>query len=207
MRPPSFGVRRSAFGVRHFSFTLIELLVVIAVIIVLFALMLPAVNMVRGFARRGVAKTEATHIAAAWEHYYSQYQRWPSTLVTSGDPIPLEGDVALVLCPPRGSAIVPGDPNPRRLAFVTYNRINTNGVDRFYPVNPWGNEGASPLETWKYYAMFDTDFDNSISVDDCGDDPWLKPITNDVHASVIVWTVNTDVAPGELRYIIGSWNE
>ena len=192
------------------AFTLIEMLVVIAIIAVLAALLLPSISKVQKHAKKVKATAEVAQIAAAWQQYYSEYQRWPS-IVTTEDPMPLVGELAEVLY--RGDNDT-GD-NPRRLRFMDFKNYSSETN----PITPWADPdvlepaGASdPDAQYFYWVMFDRDYNNEISgsavtpeIDD--------PLTNDVRRTVIVWAVNPDVAEGmdegdpdfsEL-YIIGSW--
>jgi prepilin-type N-terminal cleavage/methylation domain-containing protein len=189
---------------RDGGFTLIELLVVIAIIVVLMGLLLVGVSAARSHARKVVAKTEVAHIAAAWRHYYSEYQRWPS-FATDGIPVRIEGPVAEVL----GGGVL-GPDNPRRLRFCRFNRFNASSN----PVSPWASTEATDADTDEdhyYYVMFDADFNNLIeaSVSDPAFRAWDAPLAEDLEDSLIVWTVNTDREgdPADYSYIIGSWNE
>jgi prepilin-type N-terminal cleavage/methylation domain-containing protein len=186
------------------AFTLIEMLVVIAIIVVLMGLLLAGVSAVRAHARRVVAKTEVAHIAAAWRHYYSEYQRWPG-MATDEVPLRIEGPVAEVL----GGGVL-GPDNPRRMRFCRFNRFNVSSN----PISPWGHTELTDAETDEdhyYYVMFDTDFNNVIeaTVSDPADRGWDAPLAEDVKDSVIVWTVNPDAEDdkADYSYIIGSWNE
>lgn len=172
---------------RRSGFSLIELLVVIAIIGTLAALLMPAVAMVRARARRVVAQSEVNQILAGWKHYYSEYQRWPDTVV-SETAIPLSDDLARLLW----AGELDTD-NPRRISFIQFNRMNADTN----PISPWGDpEGTGT--NYLYYVKFDSNFDNLIPA--AGDTP-----PADVRDALIVWTVNWDETPGEQNYIVGSW--
>lgn len=182
------------------GFTLIEMLVVIAIIMVLAGLLLPAIGMARAFARKTTAKSEIENIAAAWMHYYGEYQRWPS-FVTGESPIRIAGTAAAAIS--AGSLTID---NPRRIKFMGFKRLNLSTN----PVTPWANAEVTDSDTPEkhyYYVMFDANFDNKIDATTSGPPSWDMPTTGDVHQAVIVWTVNDDADEGGDKWIIGSWQE
>ena len=75
---------------RRCGFTLIELLVVIAIIGILAGILLPTLANVKGKAKVKQAQVDIANLAAAIQHYESEYSRFPSALpagedVTFGD--------------------------------------------------------------------------------------------------------------------------
>ena len=166
---------------------MLELLVVMIIIAILAGLLFPAIRAVRRHTREVVAKTEVKSIETAWKQYYTQYKKWP-TFAEETD-IAITGEVARVLQGEYSS-----ENNPRKLKFMEFSRFNSSAD----PVNPWWL-AKTASENYCYYVKFDTDYDG-----------WLKvgvPPTNMVRRSVIVWTINSDMSPGEDGYIIGSWRQ
>lgn len=187
------------------GFTLIELLVVIAIILLLAGLLLPAVAMARKHARVMAARSEVKNIEAAWKQYYTEYERWPS-FVDDETPYCMSGSVARIVVTGASSA-----ENPKQLRFLDFKRLNESRS----PVVPWADISLDDDETWAasdpedgahfYWVKFDAEYDNTLDEDD--DDPgYLEtPLTNDLRRTVIVWTANPDIDPGDPEYIIGSW--
>ncbi|WZO99928.1 DUF1559 domain-containing protein [Isosphaeraceae bacterium EP7] len=79
MRRPGPGVGR--------GFTMIELLTVIAITMVLFALLVPAVQSAREAARRIHCVNNLAQLALALQHYQSEHQVFPSGVVDGAGPI------------------------------------------------------------------------------------------------------------------------
>lgn len=179
------------------GFSLIEMLIVIGILLVLLALLMPAIGMARAYARKVTARNEIENIAAAWQHYYSEYQRWPS-MATVEAPLRISGALGNVL---HAGAV--GIDNPRRMKFMAFKRFNVAGD----PVSPWGDpdlgSGAAPSPSNDYYyVIFDANFDNVIPSTVPG-----FPAATNIHQSAIVWTVNKDAKPGDTDYIIGDWQQ
>ena len=81
----SITMKTSLHTPRHArAFTLIELLVVIAIIAILAGLILPAVNGVKGQAKRKLAKAEINMIASAIKDYEASYDRYPASKDAEG---------------------------------------------------------------------------------------------------------------------------
>ena len=160
---------------------------------------LPAVSAARKYGRRATALTEAKQIETAWKQYYSEYERWPTTIGYTSGAVRISGDVAAILH--SGDDVV-GD-NPKHLQFMQFKRVNADGT----PVTPYArierDDAATPDEHY-YCAMFDMNYDNRIEADTTTPDA-DDPLTNTIQRSVIVWTVNDDVPPDDELYIIGSW--
>jgi len=80
------------------AFTLVELLVVIAVIVVLMALLLPAIGMVRANARQGQCASNQRQVFAAWQRATSRDPvrggQWPQRLGPY-----LAGEAGVYFCP------------------------------------------------------------------------------------------------------------
>ena len=173
------------------AFSLIELLVVIAIIITLVGMLVTGASMATATARKTRAKSETKQIASAWKMYYSEYQRWPD-LIPSEDRHAIEGDLAHLL----SSGEYDAARNRRRLLFCQFKRSNSVGA----AINPWGDEDEIPADPETlYYVAFDQNFDNVIEPG--------GSISNVTGRSVIVWTVNPKLEPGDANYIIGDWKE
>jgi prepilin-type N-terminal cleavage/methylation domain-containing protein len=180
------------------GFTLIEMLVTIAIIMLLASLLLPAVAMARRNARVAAAKGEVRHLEAAMKQYYSEYERWPSELA-EGDVAQVSGLLADVL----SHGAFDATNNPHKLSFMEFKRFNADGS----PINPFGDpdlDDSATDERHFYYLQVDDDYDNLIPESPGAPATW-DPLTNTLRRTVIAWTVNPDLEPGDEGYIIGSW--
>jgi prepilin-type N-terminal cleavage/methylation domain-containing protein len=68
------------YSPRRRAFTLIEIMVVIGIIVVLAALLIPAVNAARNSAKRTATSTQMRSIALACESYYTMFNSYPGAL-------------------------------------------------------------------------------------------------------------------------------
>src|SRR5687768_235245 len=62
------------------GFTLIELIVIIGVLLILAALLLPAIAKVRGAAGRAQSTNNLRQIGIACHNYHDSFNRWPPAL-------------------------------------------------------------------------------------------------------------------------------
>lgn len=201
MNIPATGSRRRYPAVTQ-AFSLIELLVTIGIILALFGLLLPALSFARERAKVIEAKKDVVQLEAALSEYYATYRRWPPLL---GDPIgdspptKIAGEMAELLI----SGSYDAENNPRRLTFMQFRRINESGS----PVSPWGDEEIGDSEESDehyYWVILDSNCDNVLIGCDCDD--VLCPIPpENLRRSLIVWTANPNIEPGDEGYIIGSW--
>ena len=173
---------------RH-AFTLIELLVVVAIILVLASLLVPAVLIVKKKARRSSAIVEIRAIEGACRQYLSDYKKPPDLMVMlNPDPelisVSVEGVFANIL-----KGINDTGNNAKQMQYMEFQHFDESGEPR----NPWGG---------RYFVKFDTDFNNVITAGagEPGDPP-----DGDLSKTVIVWTLNEDVEPGDDLYLLTSW--
>lgn len=99
--------------------TLIELLTVVFIIMILMALLLPALGVARARARRIKATGEVRELAKAWEQYWVTYSNWPFASSEMN---------------PGAVAILQGN-NPLQIRFMDFGEdAELNGFR-----DPWGN--------------------------------------------------------------------
>jgi prepilin-type N-terminal cleavage/methylation domain-containing protein len=72
---------------RRRGFSLIELLIVIAIILILAGIALPKINQQRMLANETAVKKELQSIQAAQTQYYSQFNRYATSLTELGPPV------------------------------------------------------------------------------------------------------------------------
>jgi prepilin-type N-terminal cleavage/methylation domain-containing protein len=127
------------------GFTLMEMLVVVAIIGVLMALLLPAINAGRGYAKRQRARAEVRQIETAWKAWLNDYRSFP--VGNLGEDFDMEGDAIRIL---RGDM---DPPNTRGLRYMDFDQNATSFPD------PWGVP---------YRVVIDHDYDNQVVLGDFG---------------------------------------
>lgn len=147
---------------RRRGFTLIELLVVVAIVIILSALLLPALGKVRKRAKVVKARQEIGQIEAALLGYLREYSRpfgnvagygnWPadsSQVETVINGIQLEEPIVRMLA---GANV--DNANPMQLPFLSGIPASLDAAGRF--VDPWENP---------YKFMFDYNDDGTLTIE------------------------------------------
>jgi prepilin-type N-terminal cleavage/methylation domain-containing protein len=109
------------------AFTLIELLTVIAIILILAALLLPAINALMRQAQRSKTASQVVAIANAIQAYRNTYSRWPGQDQGASDNV---ADPELIV-----RDLVD---NPRNIPFLDLKPAWTNVYGYF--VDPWEQE-------------------------------------------------------------------
>lgn len=112
------------------GFTLLELIVVIAIILILSALLFPAILHLIEKAKKGRVSTQLHSIVAAAKSYRNEYGRWPGQAVQGVDFTTHHGDFIHDLTN-----------NPRNLLFIEIDPTWVTGAtlnDTF--VDAWGND-------------------------------------------------------------------
>ena len=151
-RDAGHGRRSAAAGAS--GFTLAELLITIGIIVLLAAIVFPAVNAALRKAEQARARAEISSIAASIKAYYGEYGRMPAKKNGVSDTVFDSGqhEVIHILRAVDDSSDNPGDKfNRRKIVFldVPADSLDSNG--NF--LDPWG----SP-----YRITMDTDFDGGI---------------------------------------------
>lgn len=121
------------------AFTLVEMLVVLALILILGALLFPAINKAIEQARRHKARTEVNQIATAWRQFFQEYRTLPSGITV------MDANALSIL---RGETTL--GKYKRRLLLLE----NAPGSGVWY--DAWGLH---------YFVALDEDYDNVIDLD------------------------------------------
>ncbi|MDA0577364.1 MAG: type II secretion system protein [Verrucomicrobia bacterium] len=188
---------------RRAGFTLIELLVVIGIIMILAALLFPAIASVKRKVRLNMALAEMAAIDQGWRAYMADYKGSPTNKFSAAlesfevesEVVPIKGDLAKTLM---GQNL--NENNPRERKYVEFKRLDENGD----PVTPWWRAGADRggLDRYAYYVKLDYNFDNYI---EAGDNWRTDPPEGSVGSAVIVWSYNQDKSTTERDYLVSSW--
>ncbi|MDA0322465.1 MAG: prepilin-type N-terminal cleavage/methylation domain-containing protein [Verrucomicrobia bacterium] len=125
---------------RQRAFTLVEMLVVAALILILGALLFPAIQRAIQQARRHRARTEVNQIATAWRQFKNEYATFPSGITE------MDANALSIL---RGVNDVGGQ-YKRKLLLLE----NAPGSGEWF--DPWGLH---------YFVELDLDYDNVIDLD------------------------------------------
>lgn len=157
---------------------------VLSIIVVLPALLLPALSAARDQARKAEARTTVMAITAAVKQYYVEYGKYPTGAAT-GEDVTFSTDNNRVFDILRA---VPGTEaeNPRRIVFLEAKTSQSTP-----PKNGFGSDGVL-YDPWgkPYFIRIDTNNDGQVA------NPYRKNGGPDlVRAGVIVWSLGPD---GEL---------
>lgn len=140
------------------GFTLIELLAVVAIILILMAILMPAIAKLQKKSKETRAKTDVATIVHAFKLYYNEYQRWPTNLVeydggenqeNSCTGIEMQSNVVAML-----AGLDLWGNNPRLSVFLHAppESVRKDGAYR----DPWGNP---------YKYMCDFNYDGTLHVE------------------------------------------
>ena len=149
------------------SFTLIELLVVVAIMMILAALLFPAVRSSLRRAEVIRAKHDVRQLVTGFEAFYSYYKCWPT--VTNTDTVDF----------PMGSLLVRvltgGTLGQFNRSFCSFDPKKLDAGTNY--VDPWGNV---------YQVRFDFNDNGQIP------NPFESSTSITVSASVLVWSAGPD---------------
>src|SRR5262249_37360216 len=140
------------------AFTLIELMVVIGIIVILISLAFPVFQSVLERAKKVQAKNDLTQIVTAANAFYTEYGRYPTTVVSGDASYGPGGNPSDVLFN-EPSAKTGVSFNTRLIQFISPPEDSTQsnprgkiGSDNQFH-DPWGNA---------YAIRIDADYDNQI---------------------------------------------
>jgi prepilin-type N-terminal cleavage/methylation domain-containing protein len=204
------------------AFTLIEILVVMTLIAILVGIGVPAFSSIMEQARKTQAKNEEQQIVAAVNAYYTEYGKYPVTVVDANDaffglaPIPptltatttryLNNDVLIdVLRNNTGStnnSLTVATLNPRGIVFISP-PIVKNISDPRSGVIPNGAVVNPPflVDVWydpwgsPYSILIDVNYNNQIT-NPYTDAPGDAPGQTTLYIGVIVWSFGKNGALG-----------
>ncbi len=187
---------------RKRGFTLIEMLVVVGIILILAAILIPAIGMAKEKARKAVAFSEMKNIESAWRMYLTTYRKPPSSVRAMIIPSELtRRSITDVMAKTLAGENV-HDLNSKEQRFMDFKRVDSDGD----PVTPWGSRIAAENSSQKFYyfVKFDYNFDHSVQAG-VGepDNPPIAPVNRDF----IVWTYNPRVPVGEEGHVLRSWEQ
>jgi len=153
------------------GYTIFELLVVMAIIVILAALLSPAISNMRNTGKKVRAKSEIVDISAALQAYNAEYGVWPMnhdlTLPSTTSPLTAAQLQALYLiltgtdCPlDYPSSTTQGIGNPKKIVFlqsINAKPVSTIAVNNLYPVSS-GSTTTNMVDPWNcsYGVVFGT---------------------------------------------------
>jgi type II secretory pathway pseudopilin PulG len=166
-------------SVRKLGFTLVELLIVMGIIMLLSAILFPAISGARKSAMATKAQSDIKVLHSAIQSFRNEYDRYPLHGTQYGAGSDIDYDNARLTA----TLLANNDSdNPREIPFLKINEASLDEDGRF--VDPWKLDG----ERWgqPYEAMVDADFDGEIDVSINKGDVSISTVTN---AAIAVWTL------------------
>ena len=181
------------------GFTLIELMVSVAIIMILIALLLPAIGRAREATKRAKARQHIKGLETALRAYYDEYRQWPGNLNGygnwPGDKMFVEANInGIQMWKPYvdlfGGEDVNGE-NPKLIPFFEIPAQDLDAQGKF--LDPWGQP---------YKFMADYNLDNDLEINFTS----FLGKTNLTHL-VGVWSVGPDGADvdGMRKDDVTSW--
>jgi len=176
------------------GFSLIELMVVITIIAILSSIVIPAGHAIQKNMKKVEAQKTCTEIRTALMSYLSEYKKFPSINPGGGElEIPTDSTNALV------ATLIGQDPtfNRRGIQFYSAKPAKKQGMQGLWQVGGTSFELLDPFgagsngSSLPYYVMFDSNYDNSLTVPARSGNG-----TEQIFTNVAVWCLGADGALG-----------
>ena len=182
---------------RKHGFTLLEILTVVAIIMIIVAILFPAISAVRKAGRITKAQSDVAIVVHAFKNYYNEYSRWPTNLMGNDTGINIEGTAGGIEVGENVVRMFSGEnlnrQNPRQIVFMEVPAGAVGAGGSF--VDPWG----SP-----YRYMCDFNYNGTVEITFTG-----GAATNltDATITVAVWSRGQDKSDesGRQRDDVTSW--
>jgi len=185
-----FSFRRKMFN----GFTLVELLIVMGIIMLLTAILFPAISGAKKSAMISKAQAEIKMLHTAIQSFRNEYDRYPLHGTKYRDATSdIEYDNSELISTLRGNQKTAGvTDNPRLISFIKINEASLDESGQF--VDPWDRKNST-FGT-PYNAYVDANFDGKIDVDINKGNVNIQVVTN---APIAVWSMGNpkddDVGP------------
>lgn len=198
---------------RRAGFTLLELLAVLGILSVLLGIVFSAMNSVHARSRRALARAEVRTVESALKAYLDYYGNWTRLIENLPDedrfqkgPVEcfaigealgyaLEGD-SYVMGVNDDTGSRAHAMNPDAIPFIEFSRHyrDANGANTLrFPVNPWGDNAATPdaqtlgtLNDARYFVAIDANCNGSITLPSGARFPEMG--NGRLSRAVVVWT-------------------
>lgn len=170
------------FRERRLGFTLVELLIVMAIILLLTAILFPAVTGAKKSALIAKTQSDIKMLHSAINAFKNEYDRYPLHGTEHSARADIEYDNEKLMKTLLGND---ENDNPRGFSFLNINEASMDEDGRF--VDPWVPKGEDYGEP--YEAMVDADYDGVLDVEIRTGDVNIDVVTN---VAVAVWSLGDE---------------